>query len=74
MKDAPERRYNQRYDYPGEGRSFAGISAQLLAYYDEEGGMYLAVHDSEGHAKMLGPVWIRGDSYDILILPRFTAF
>ena len=65
--DAPERRYNQRYDYPGEGREFpAGISAQLLAYYDEEGGMYLAVHDSEGHAKMLGPVWIRGDSYDIL--------
>ena len=36
--------------------------------------MYLAVHDSEGHAKMFGPVWIRGDSYDILILLRFTAF
>jgi hypothetical protein len=58
--DRPDRRYNQRYDYPGDGREFpAGISAQLLAYYDEGGGMYLGTHDGGGHAKMLGPVWLK---------------
>lgn len=52
--------FNQRYDYPHEGRETpCGLSAQLLAYYDHEGGLYIAAHDGEGNRKKLGPIWER---------------
>ena len=60
--DRPDRYFDQRFDYPGEGRGLPdGLCAQLLAYYDGESGMYIGVHDGEGHAKRLGPVWKRRD-------------
>lgn len=55
--DFPFRRVDQRFQYPGEGREFpASLCAQLLAYYDTAGGLYVATHDGEGHPKRLGPV------------------
>ena len=52
-------RDNQRYLYPGEGKNLpAGMSAQLSAYYDADGGLYMAVHDESGQPKRLGPVVI----------------
>lgn len=58
---------HQRYFYPGEGKQFpGGISAQLLAYYDKDGGLYIATHDGDGHPKKLGPVWVSNECGDIL--------
>lgn len=55
-------RDNQRYLYPGEGRNLpAGMSAQLSAYYDADGGLYMAVHDEAGYPKRLGPAVIESD-------------
>ena len=57
--DYPFRRTNQRFHYPGEGRQFpAALCAQLLAYYNDNGGIYVATHDGEGHPKQLGPIQI----------------
>lgn len=65
--DYPYRRTDQRFQYPGEGREFpANLSAQLLAYYDPMGGMYLAVYDPDGHPKMLGPVWHEMNNPDVV--------
>lgn len=55
-------RDNMRYLYPGEGRSVpSGMSAQLIAYYDHDGGLYLATHDDRGRPKRLGPTVVRKD-------------
>ena len=60
--ERPERAYNQRFSYPGEGREIQdGLSAQLLSYYDSGGGMYLGVHDALGCPKYLGPILLRRD-------------
>lgn len=65
--DFPRRRYDQRFQYPGEGREFpASLSAQLLAYYDADGGLYIATHDGNGHPKMLGPIWLDYDDKSVL--------
>ena len=60
---------HQRYFYPGEGKQVpGGASAQLLAYYDPDGGLYIATHDGDGHPKQLGPVWRKnahGDVFDL---------
>ena len=70
--DLPFRSFDQRFEYPGNGREFPeNISAQLLAYYDPEGGFYLAVHDGGGNPKRLGPVWNRNASVETL---SFTPF
>ena len=65
--DEPYRVYNQRFLYPGDGRENPnGASVQLLAFYDQLGGMYLATHDGTGEVKELGPIWIHeegGDGY-----------
>jgi hypothetical protein len=56
---------DQRYFYPGEGReSPQGLSAQLLAYYDGGGGLYIATHDGAGNVKKLGPIWRHGEGED----------
>ncbi|GAP40246.1 DUF6259 domain-containing protein [Flexilinea flocculi] len=55
--DYPHRRFNQRFAYPGEGREFPeNICCQLLAYYDNNGGLYIATYDGNGHPKRLGPI------------------
>jgi len=61
--DEPDRTYNQRYLYPGDGRENPnGASVQLVAYYDSEGGMYLAAHDGSGCIKEFGPVWVHEEN------------
>ncbi len=48
-KDAPEIwRYN---NYPGEW-----TSTQLMAYYNDVGGLYVACHDSKGLPKFIDPL------------------
>lgn len=60
--DYPFRRYNQRFGYPGEGRQFPeNLCAQVLAYYDDLGGLYIATYDGEGHPKRLGPIQVHTD-------------
>jgi hypothetical protein len=55
-------RLDQRYHYPGEGRNTpGGMSVQLIAYYDRDGGLYMATHDDQGHPKILGPRIITGE-------------
>jgi hypothetical protein len=55
-------RDNMRYMYPGEGRSTpSGMSAQMIAYYDHVGGLYMATYDDQGHTKKLGPSVVRTD-------------
>ncbi len=63
--DYPFRRTNQRFAYPGEGRQFPeNLCAQLIAYYDEKGGLYIGAHDPNANPKRLGPIWDGNDTLD----------
>lgn len=70
--DLPYRRWDQRFEYPGNGREFPeNLSAQFLAYYDTEGGFYMAVYDGEGNPKKIGPVWQEAEEESISFTPYF---
>lgn len=63
--DYPYRKNNQRFAYPGEGRQFPeNLCAQLLAYYDDRGGLYIAAEDSNANPKRLGPIWDGANEID----------
>lgn len=63
--DCPCRRVNQRFSYPGEGRQFPeNLCAQLIAYYDEKGGLYIGAHDPYANPKRMGPIWDGGNILD----------
>ncbi len=70
--DLPHRAWDQRFEYPGNGREFPeNISAQMMAYYDKNSGMYIAIHDGSGHPKKIGPVWHKDE---ILETIEFTPY
>lgn len=73
--DYDYRKYNQRFSYPGDGRQFPeNLCAQLVAYYDDIGGLYIAAYDGNGNPKKLGPVYECSDSLKNLDLSPVHCF
>lgn len=56
----------ERYWYPGEGKQHPlNLAVQLVAYYDEEGGILLYTADTDGHPKRFGPILRDEDRIDL---------